>query len=53
MDSLIEQVKQSLLAELSEWIGFDIPEEGEEDHVTWQLRLQLIDDIGSIEDACE
>jgi hypothetical protein len=29
MGNLVENMKLSLLAELDEWLGFDIPEEGE------------------------
>lgn len=53
MGNLVENMKLSLLAELDEWLGFDIPEEGEEDYDAWQFRLQEIEDIKSTKDVCD
>ena len=51
MDDPAEKLKIYLLAELDEWLGFDIPEEGDEDYDTWQFRLQTIEDIKSTQDV--
>ncbi len=51
MEKTIESMKLTLLGELDEWVGFDVPDEGTEDYDAWQLRLQLIEDIESYADV--
>lgn len=50
---LIEDLKQHFLDGLSEWLGSDIPEEGDEDYDTWQSRLEQIERINTLDDALE
>ena len=48
---LVEDLKQHFLNDLSEWLGSDIPEEGDEDYDTWQSRLDEIESIITLDDA--
>ena len=48
---MIERMKAQLRADLSEWLGSDIPDEGSEDHQTWVSRSQEIEDISTFEDV--
>ena len=50
MDDAIEAMKDQLLGELNEWLGFDIPEEGSEDYETWKSREQEIEAIEDLSD---
>ena len=38
---------------LSEWLGHDIPAEGEDDYESWQERKAAIEGIETVEDAYE
>ncbi len=51
MTNKLEEMKSALHSELSEWLGFDIPEEGSEDYDTWTSRASEIDDISSFRDV--
>jgi hypothetical protein len=44
-------MKARLRDGLTEWLGFDIPDEGTEDYQTWVSRAQEIDDISRFEDV--
>lgn len=46
-------MKSSLRAELSEWLGFDIPKEGSEDFEVWTSRADEIEEISSFRDIYE
>ena len=48
---LIDSIKRSFSADLDEWIGLDIPDEGTEDYEVWQSRAQQIESINSIADV--
>ena len=47
----IDQMKESLLELVYEWLGMDIPEEGTEDFIIWQSKLMEIDAIQTKEDV--
>lgn len=47
----VEDIKSDLLGELDEWLGFDIPDEGTEDHAYWQERLHAISAIETPDDV--
>lgn len=51
MATTIERMKAQLRAGLTEWLGFDIPDEGTEDYQAWVSRAQEIDDISTFEDV--
>lgn len=53
MAALIDDMKKQLLAQLDEWLGFDVPEVGSEDYETWQSRLMDIEDIKTFSDVYE
>lgn len=48
---LVEEIKATLLSELDEWLGFDVPDEGSEDYKTWVGKSEAINQISSIEDV--
>lgn len=50
-DSLIREIRRSLMAELEEWLGFDYPDEGTEDYDQWQNRLRAIKNLKILEDV--
>lgn len=50
---LVAKIKERFLAELDQWIGIDIPDEGTDDYDTWQSRLEQIEAIETIEDVHE
>jgi hypothetical protein len=50
-EELIKEIRASLTAELEEWLGFDIPDEGEDDYDVWQERLAAIEAIENVEDV--
>ena len=45
--NILADMKESLRYELKEWLGSDIPEEGDDDYETWQSRTDEIDAIGT------
>ncbi len=48
---LLEDMKLMLHAQLSEWLGSDIPDEGTDDYETWTSRAIEIDEISSFGDV--
>jgi len=42
-----------LEARISEWLGFDIPDEGDEDYDRWQKMVGAVKDIETVDDARE
>ena len=46
-------MKVALLSQLSDWLGFDIPEDGTEDYDTWKARQLAIEDIQDFSDVYE
>ena len=53
MTNKVEQMKAALSSQLSEWLGFDIPDEGSEDYETWISRSNEIEEISSYHDIYE
>ncbi len=53
MKSKLEEMKSALHSELSEWLGFDVPDEDSDDYETWTSRASEIDDISSFRDVYE
>lgn len=51
MDETLKKMKIALHAELSEWVGFDIPKEGTEDYENWMSKLDQIEEISSFQDV--
>lgn len=51
MDRFLEYLKSRQRDKVSEWLGFDIPDEGTEDYDRWKSMLLDIDDIQDIESA--
>jgi len=49
----IEEIKMHLYFELEEWVGNDIPEEGEEDYDTWQRRYNTITSFTTLDEIKE
>ncbi len=47
---LLRWVKECLMSEVEEWLGQDIPSEGEEDYETWMSKVAEIEALESIED---
>ncbi|MEQ1634639.1 MAG: hypothetical protein ABL997_19835 [Planctomycetota bacterium] len=50
---LVAEIKERFLAELDQWIGIDIPDEGTDDYDTWQSRLEQIEAIEAMVDVLE
>jgi len=50
-EQVIESMKNYLYQRVSDWLGFDIPDEGTDDYDTWQSMLLDIDDVRTIEDV--
>ncbi len=50
---IIEKIKERLLESVDEWVGSDIPEEGDEDFDAWQLKLDSINDVRNIRDVID
>ena len=50
-EALIAEVRGYLRSVLDEWLGNDYPQEGTEDHQTWQTKLQAIQQIETVEDV--
>ncbi len=48
---VIEQMKEQLHARISEWLGFDIPEEGTEDYERWNEMVEQVDAITNLDDV--
>lgn len=48
---ILEHMKSALHAELSEWLGSDIPDEGTDDFDTWTSKANEIDGISSFSDV--
>ena len=44
-------MKARLREGLTEWLGFDIPDEGTEDYQAWVSRAQEVEDISTYEDV--
>lgn len=42
-----------LHSQLQEWLGFDVPAEGTEDHEIWQIKISLIEQVETISDVYE
>lgn len=53
MTNQMDKMKSALHSELSEWLGFDIPDEGSEDYEVWVSRSMDIDDISCFRDVYE
>ena len=51
MTNKLKEMKSTLHSKLSEWIGFDIPNECNEDYEVWTSRASEIDDISSFRDV--
>ena len=51
MTNKLKEMKSALHSELSDWLGFDIPNEGSEDYEVWTSRASEIDDISSFRDV--
>ena len=45
-------IKAHLHQQLDDWLGFDTPEEGSDDYLIWRSRLEEIEAIGTINEAC-
>lgn len=50
-DAILRQMKDGLQEMVDEWLGNDIPDEGDAAFETWQRKLVEIEDIESIEDV--
>jgi len=53
MNNIIKEMKSALRSELSEWLGFDIPDEDDDDFETWTSRSAMIEDLSSFRDVYE
>lgn len=53
MSNRLENLRQGLSAQLDEWLGFDIPEEGDDDYDTWRWRQQMIREVQTVADVKE
>ena len=51
MTDKLEEMRCVLRAELQEWLGFDIPSKGSEDHETWVSRSEMIEELQSYSDV--
>lgn len=41
------------MARIDEWLGFDIPEDGTEDHDMWMSKLHEVEQIHSLQDVID
>lgn len=47
----LQAIRTFLEHSLEEWLGFDLPEEGDDDYLAWQSREADIESIESLKDA--
>jgi hypothetical protein len=50
-ESTLAEMKAGLRCIVDEWLGNDIPDEGDEDYDRWQMMLVDIDDVRSLSDV--
>ena len=53
MSRTISSIKAALIAQLDEWLGIDLPDEGTEDYDIWQCRRAAIEQVSSVDEAKE
>ena len=53
MEENVREYKMILENRISEWLGFDIPHEDDEDYVRWQDMTVAVAGIVTVDDALE
>jgi len=50
-NDFVDRMRDHFMARIDEWLGFDIPEEGTEDHDMWMSKIAEVEQIQSLQDV--
>ena len=50
-NDFVDRMKDHFMGRIDEWLGFDIPEEGMEDHELWMSKIAEVEQIQSLQDV--